>query len=343
MKHTGLILAAVACLAAPLAAQQGAQQERTRISGLAFGDAYWMANNHDPTFEGQNGFWLRRAYLTFDHDLRDDLALRLRFEVNSPGDFSTPGKLEPFIKDLYARFTVSKQQFYVGISSSPTWDVVEKVWGYRAVEKTPLDLFKFGSSRDFGIALKGRFDPGGIVRYHLQLGNGAGTKAETNQGKKAAMALGFYPVRGLVVQFYGDYEDRDGQTDRVTGQAFVAYQTDRARAGVQVARQHRELAEGGSVNLDIASAFAVVRVHERAALLARYDRTFDPMSDASKVAYLPMDGRSKCNLAIFGVDLTVAPQFHVIPNLEAVVYDTLETAERPDADVMVRTTFYVTF
>ena len=343
MPRTNLLLAALAFLAMPLAAQQASQLGGTRISGLAFGDAYWMATNHDQTFQGENGFWLRRAYLTLDHDFRDDIALRLRFEVNSPGDFSTPGKLEPFVKDLYARFTASRQQFYLGISSAPIWGVVEKVWGYRSVEKTPLDLFKFGSSRDFGVAAKGRFDPKGIVRYHLQLGNGAGTKAETNQGKKAALALGFYPVDGVVLEIYGDYEDRDGQTDRATVQGFAAFQTERGRLGVQFARQYRELQDAGSVNLDIASVFGVLRLHERVALLARYDRTFDPLADAGDVAYLPMDGRSKCNLAIFGVDLMVAPRVHLIPNVETVFYDALEGGERPGADVMVRTTLYVTF
>lgn len=316
---------------------------RTRISGLAFGDAYWMAGNHDADFEGRNGFWLRRAYLTFDRDLSEELALRLRFETNSAGDFTSANKLEPFVKDLYVRWTREREQVYLGISSTPTWNVIEKIWGYRSVEKTPLDLFKMGSSRDFGVAVKGRFDADGRIRYHAMLGNGSGTRGETNAGKKVFFSLGFYPVDPLVIELYGDYEERPDEIDRTTFQGFAAVQGDWGRVGVMAARQRREVSAVETVNIDIASVFGVFQVHERAALLARYDRTFQPNSDASRISYLPMDPLSEGHLGILGVDVALTEQFHLIPNVEFVVYDREDGTPAPDTDVMVRTTFSVTF
>ena len=32
-----------------------------RISGLLFGDYYWMADHHDPVLKDRNGFWVRRT------------------------------------------------------------------------------------------------------------------------------------------------------------------------------------------------------------------------------------------------------------------------------------------
>ncbi len=42
-----------------------------KISGLAFGDFYWIAANHDENLKDRNGFWFRRLYLTFDKALTE--------------------------------------------------------------------------------------------------------------------------------------------------------------------------------------------------------------------------------------------------------------------------------
>ncbi len=129
--------------------QEPTQDQAVKISGLVFGDYYWVASNHNNSLEDSNGFWLRRMYLTFDKPLTKTIDTRLRFEMNSAGDFSTKSKLDPFVKDAYVRWKFSKlHQAYIGLSSTPTWNVVEGFWGYRSIEKTILDLQKFGNSRD---------------------------------------------------------------------------------------------------------------------------------------------------------------------------------------------------
>jgi hypothetical protein len=70
--------------------------KRLTISGLAFGNFYWFASNHNPEIEGQNGFWMRRIYLTFDYNVAKDLDFRLRFEANSAGSpLAPPLKMDP--------------------------------------------------------------------------------------------------------------------------------------------------------------------------------------------------------------------------------------------------------
>lgn len=316
---------------------------RTKISGLAFGDAYVVAANHDPALEGENGFWFRRVYLTLDNNLSEKLAFRLRLEMNSPGDFTSSSKLEPFIKDLYVRWSDAGHQIYLGISGTPIWGVIGPAWGYRFVEKTPLELQQLGSSRDFGVAAKGRLDQAGVIRYHAQLGNGSGTKGETNEGKKASLSLGVHTESGVIVEVYGDYEDRPGNTDRATFQAFAAWQGERGRVGILVARQRRAQDAGPTLNLDVASFYGVVKLHDRAALLARYDRMFDPNPSAGGIAYLPQDPTAKSNLVLVGVDFALVPRFHLIPNVEAVFYDGATGPTTPDTDVIPRITFHVTF
>ncbi len=334
---------AVALGAAPATAQDVPDWvNRMKISGLAFGDYAWMAASHDPEMEGNNAFWFRRIYLTFDYGFSQAWDFRLRFEANSAGDF-TSSKIEPFVKDAWVRWKNDRHAIYIGLSSTPTWDLVEGFWGYRDVEKTALDLQKMGSSRDLGVAAKGKLDEGGRVEYHAMIGNGSGTKGETNEGKKALLGLAVHPTDELVIQVYGDVDDRPGDTDRTTVQAFAGWEGDDARLGVQFAHQNRQREEEASLDLDVLSVFGAVDVSERVALLARYDRMFDPNPDAAAIAYLPMDPTAKSNLLLGGIDIELDAHFHLIPNLEVVFYDDVSGLPKPDTDVVPRVTFSAKF
>ena len=309
-----------------------AQEKPVTISGYLFGDYYAAVAHHDPAVEGQNGFWLRRGYVTFDRALSDALSARLRFEVNSPGDFRTNTTLEPYVKDAYVRWRRSPAfEAIVGISPTPAYEVIERVWGYRHLERTPLDLQRLESSRDFGVSVMGTR---GISRYHLMFGNGAGTGAETNEGKKIGAAYGVSPTKATFFEVFANYEDRPGANNRATLQGFGALQYERWRAGLQYARQMRQ---SGS-DIDIASLFAVYNLNERFALVGRVDRMFDPNPEADRIAYLPMDPTRESTLLIAALDWKLHKNLSVLPNVEYVRY-----ADGGDDDVMPRLTLYFTF
>jgi hypothetical protein len=313
-----------------------------KINGLAFGDFYWVQGNHDNSLEDRNGFWMRRMYLTFNKSLTDTIDARVRFEASSPGDFTTKRKMEPIIKDLYLRWKFSKlHQTYIGLSSTPTWGVVEGFWGYRAVEKTVLDLQKLGSSRELGVAFKGSFDTDKKVRYHFMLGNGSGTSSETNEGKKALFSLGFYPTSSLVLEFYADYDNRPLETDRRTFQGFLGFQGDSGRVGVQYAHQIRE--GSSNLNLDALSVFGFHKLTPHVSLIGRVDRMFDPNPDGHKISYIPFDPTAKSTLFLAGLDLKISEGFSLIPNVEVIRYDKREDGTQPETDLIPRITFYYKF
>lgn len=318
--------------------------EKTEIRGLVFGDYYWVATNHDEPLEGRNGLWFRRIYLDFDTRLTESVDTRLRFEMNSPGDFETSGGLDsPLVKDAWLQWKGARHKAVFGLSPSPTFAVIEKAWGYRFVEKTAVDLQRFASSRDLGVALLGSLTASGSVGYHLMLGNGSGTGTETNKGKKAMLAVNVKPTAALLFEGYADYEDRPGDTDRTIVQGFVGVTGGPGRLGVQYTRQTREVEGGPDDDLDLASVFGVLNFHPRASLLARYDRLFDPNPEGARIAYLPFDPRAESNLVILGVDLRPLEGLSVVPNLEIVFYDELDGGETPDTDVIPRVTFFYQF
>jgi regulator of replication initiation timing len=317
-------------------------QERFKVSGYVFGDAYAVLAHHEPEVEDQNGFWIRRGYLTFDARVADEWTARLRLEFNSPGDFETDSKLDPFVKDAYLAWKRGGQELNLGLASSPTFEFVEGFWGHRPVEKTPIDLYRMGSSRDMGVAYKGAADDGKVF-YHAMLGNGSGDRAETNEGKKVMAGLGFRPTDGLVAQVYADYEDRPGETDRSTLQAFAGWTGSRSRYGLQYAIQDREVEEAPDEDVAVASAFGVWQLTDRGSLVLRYDRSFDGYSDADQIPYLRIAADTPFDLAILAWEQKLEHRISLIPNIEYVTYRDNGDATTPDDDLYGRVTLYFDF
>lgn len=304
-----------------------------KISGTVFGDYYYMLSNHNPGIEGMNGMWFRRLYFTYDHKLSSRFKLRVRFEANSEGDFATKDKIAPYIKDLYIQWTKNGHSIILGISPTPTFSKVEKFWGYRSVEKTPLDLYKMAHSRDTGIALKGKFARGKIY-YHLMFANGEGNKSEFNKQKKVMGAIGIHPANKLYIEFYSDYEKGPiSHTDVYTLQGFIGFSTKRFVLGALYAKQTHQSGEE-NINLRVMSFTARFNVGKRITLMGRVDRMTDALPFGQKVSYLPLDSSSPFTLVITGIDYKISRAFSIIPNLEFVNYDKLD-----NKDVMGKITF----
>jgi len=326
----------------PSPAQDTPSDRAIKISGLGFGDFYWMASSHDENLKDRNGFWFRRLYLTFDKAMTERLDMRLRFEMNSAGNFTSDNRLEPFAKDAWVRWKFTEQhQAYLGLSPTPTMNVVDEIWSYRFLEKSLLDLQRIGATRDLGVALRGSAGSGQKVRYHFMFGNGSNTRGETNRGKGMLASLGFYPNDSLVLEFYADYDERPLQTDRNTYSAFLAYKRDWGRLGIQYAHQNRE--GDPNVDLDLMSFFGFVHVAPKLTLIGRYDRMFDPNPEGPLIPYLPIDPTAKFHFFLTGIDWKIAEEFSLLPNIEVVRYDEREDGTRPATDVIPRVTFFYRF
>ncbi len=313
-----------------------------KIKGLFFGDYYYIARSHRNTLEGQNGFWFRRIYFTYDYRWNSQFAMRLRLEMAHPGDFTSSKTAVPFVKDAYLKYHTNQLDILLGISPTPTFAVIENVWGYRAVEKTPVDLQKMGSSRDFGLAVKGALNKANTINYHIMIGNGNSNKSETNSGKKVMASVGYYPDKGISVEAYGDYEIRSAGETRQTTQVFVAYRGRRFRAGLQLVDQQRHQ-NNTITRFQIASAFAVEQLTPNIYLLERIDRLPKGSAGAETIAYLPFAENTPATFILLGVDYTPIPEVHFIPNVETIVYDTPASATQPKNDIMLRFTVFATF
>jgi hypothetical protein len=311
-----------------------------------FGDVYSFDQHHDPAWEEQQAFWLRRIYFTFDYTLTPKLTTRLRIEANSDGKLEGRS-LTPYVKDAYLRWTFyGRQQMTLGIEPSLSIEVVESVWGLRHIEKTPLDLYKWDSSRDTGLALTGPLNDAGTLGYGVQFGTEPSDYAEIERDKAFRAVARYQRPRGLTVEGMFTRLGHDSVASRTTAQLFAAYRTKTARAGFLYARQERDAVEGSTapdLSLDIYSGFGVIDLKpQKFSVFGRVDRYDDPCPDCASIDYLPIDTSTKFTLVVAGAEYYLIPSVRFSPNVEWVNYSAPQQAglATPRDDLVWRATFY---
>jgi len=147
---------------------------------------------------------------------------------------------------------------------------------------------------------------------------------------------------GLVLEGYADWQDRPDGRDVSTLEAFAGWQEKTWRASLQYGHQDRREAGpgGGDLALDFLSAFAVVQVSPKVAVLGRIDRNFDPIPSGETTDYMPFSDQAKSVFGLVGVDVTLHKNVHLIPNVELTAYDEAGDGTTPGTDVMPRVTLF---
>jgi len=334
-----------------------------KISGLMFGDYYWYYQRHqddvsttNPTpVEGQHGLWFRRLYFTYDFSHSEKLAVRLRLEANSNGDFEG-GDITPYVKDAYVKWTYTgKQQLTLGIQPTLTFDWLETFWGLRHIEKTPADLYRLDSSRDFGFTFNGPARLKGLS-YAAQFGNESGSGAETREGKIVRFQTRYERNSSMAFEgFYSFGRGPSGQ-NRQMGQGFAGFRSNAARVGLQYLWQERMSGEDALPDQTIAvwSGFFVWDVvPKKADLFIRVDSVKGHLGDAETglpgaedIDYWLLSSQSAFVTWIVGGEWHLHPAVRFSPNLEIVRYandpDPMQFPGRRQ-DSILRFTFFWTF
>jgi len=273
-----------------------------KIKGLAFGDYYYVASGAD---KEQNGFQIRRIYLTFDKKWNDRFTGRFRMEANDAG-FGAGAKMNPAVKDASLKYKNNGRSLVVGLSPTPTWSLTEEIWGYRSVEKTIMDLNGVGQSRDLGVLFETPLDANGKVKAQFMFGNGNSNKSETNNDKKGYARLELSPRKSLGVLLYADYETRPGDQDRTTFSAVAfSFGKDRAFAVEGVWQQRKSGGTGADVAVRGISLFGRSKTKDDFGFFGRVDY-FDPSDQASDDAITTVIG---------GVDIIPEANIHIMPNV----------------------------
>lgn len=332
-----------------------------KISGLVFGDYYAVASTHlenaTPSWKDQHGFWIRRAYFTFDYNLNSKLTTRFRLEANSNGKLAG-GSLTPYVKDANIRWNYyGKQVAYLGIAPSASINWLESFWGLRHIERTPIDFYRLDGSRDFVVSFEGPALFNGFS-YVAQYGNNSGQSSEMDK-YKAYRLEGRYDINpGIALEgFWGKYEQPSGR-DQYMYQAFGGYRAKPGRAGVQYV--HKTIKSGSAAadtEIDLASAFGVLdlspRKAPRTSFFGRIDwvkgnnnKTLDTgVPGVDGIDYMPISNQHDFTFLVAGAEFYLHPSFRISPNVEVVSYGDgpFVNGSAIKNDVMWRATFFWSF
>ena len=307
------------------------------IGGLLFGDLYTVPSHHLDEGDGATGIVLRRGYLTFDADFTEQLSGRLRFELDQSGEFETY-EFDLEVKDLSLDWRLGKQQLTVGLTNTLTFDVIENIWGFRHLARTPMDLQGI-PSRDTGISVQGPINSTGTLSYRAMLGTRLTAGSESSESTKLMGALTWNPAPGWTLDFYADAEDMPDGDNRSMFQAFAAFQSDSLRWGAQYSNQQ----EGSDTRIELVSAFLIKELTENTRLVTRIDRLLEPSIRGNDIAYLPMDPSAKATMIFAGVELSLSPHVSIIPNTVITTYDRNDAGIRPTTDFYLRLTLFINF
>lgn len=335
-----------------------------------FNDFFWKASGDTATWASRAGysgvpedvyaFAIRRAYLGYDYQWSPQFSASILLEGNDVLQV-TRGDRSVTIKSLHVRWKDIYPHTDLLVGQIPTLAytfIIEKMWGYRSVEKTIMDARGLRSSSDLGVALMGKMDSLGNYGYNLMIGNGSGTRPEelTQSGKHKLYSGEFYAYlldRKLVLNLYTDY--MTGLNDRTvfTIKGFAGLQLPAVTIGAEVfsLTQNNTKSDGTDIKAFGFSLFARAPiVKDKLMVFARYD-SYDPdnayRQQDSPSAYQGSNMFRHYNEGFFLAGLDFAPHksVHIIPNIWINSYDAKTESDvlvKREPDIVPRVTVYFT-
>lgn len=301
-------------------------QDAVKISGVMFGDIYYISSSNIDTLKGQYGFLARRINLNFDKKQDENVNIRVRLEMESPNiDKPREIKLIPYVKDAYILFKTLDANITVGIQPTIVFENAEKIWGYRFVEKTVLDFQKVVPSRDFGLSISRKIS---LVNFSLMGARGG------KPTYSLYSSLSLEPMKNVLLEVSGRYERQNDSVTTVLLHPFLGYKSEGFRAGVEFT-----YLKNNSNSSRFLSAFATKELTRRLEAFVRFDRAFQANPDAAKIAYMVLSKDSPVNLIFTGLSYKVAKNVSIAPNISYAMYDDSSIK----SDLYVKATFNVNF
>jgi hypothetical protein len=194
--------------------------DNTKIGGQVFFDLTDIDNKNGTVKNAQNGFHydIKRFYLIFDHQFDDTYSAHLVTDATydtsqcdgvttiinptvPPTATSTCSKTgastsQLFIKKAYLEANYAPLlDVQLGSTGMPWIPFAESIYGYRYIENTLVDRFKYGNTTDWGVNINGSTGDDFKFEYSVSAVNGAGYK-------KPAFGLGTNRADGM------DFEGR---------------------------------------------------------------------------------------------------------------------------------------
>lgn len=229
-----------------------------------------FSNYHTTLSGGEtvNAFELKRVYLGYQHNFSEYLSGSAVLDVGDPG----VGKLQmtAFVKNAFLRYRKDKLTVNFGMISTTQFKVQESAWGYRYLEKSFQDQFKFNSSADIGLSAAYRFSD--FISADLIIQNGEGyKKIEADSALRAGAGVSITPFDGFTARAYYDYSNKVNAQQSIA--TFLGYEAERFSIGAEWMKMYNYKFAAYN-ELNGLSFFGTFITSEKTRIFARYDKLY---------------------------------------------------------------------
>ncbi len=295
-----------------------------KFGGLVFFDySYDLEDNVDIS----NNFGLHRVYFTYQQEVSEGIVYKFQTDI----DYSN-SPMNVYLKNAKIDWSSPIGKLTFGLQGMNVFNVQEKTWGYRFIEKSAMDKRKFSSSADMGIGFAQKL--AGKVHVSALYTNGTGyKKSENDSHKKLSAQVLFgekrvdknngYNIGGVFT--YEPYEFDSVMTEsKIVMGVFGGYAGGSIRTGGEF---NRHVDNGSEITKQLISLYAIYKVSDKLNVFGRLDM-YDPNSDIDK------DGE---NYIIAGIDCAPGKGLIIAPNVRYVM------PEEGDAHLLIILNFQFKF
>ena len=276
----------------------------------------------------KSAFVLKRQYFSYGIDISDEVKFRVVFDVGRTdvgtvlrkdgGEKSEDTRLVAFLKKAQIDHRTSYGKISMGLIGMNTYNIQEKNWGYRFIEKSAIDKYKFSSTADLGIGFSRVLV--NQLKMSLQVVNGEGYKNPQSDKYHKIAFNSTYGEHNLVKNsgFNAGVVYTTEQTDdkpNTMASLFGGF----AGMGLRLGGQFNMLKKGG-IESQIISVSSNYSMTDKLDAFVRYDM-FDPNTDE-------IDGwKDNSTYLIAGIQLSCGNGLLVAPNIRMESYeDDLDSA-----------------
>ena len=267
----------------------------------------------------KSAFNFHRQYFGYGGEVSDQVSYKILFDVgrtnlgttlNKEGnEISEDTRLVVFLKKAQVNYKSSFGKFNFGLIGMNTYSIQESNWGYRFIEQSAIDKYKFSATADIGVG----FSRSLIDNLNLSLlfVNGEGFK--NPQGDKF-QKIAFNATYGESNLIKNDgynaglvYTTESTDTDPTTmTSVFGGF----AGMGLRLGGEY-DMLTIGSVESNIISVSANYAVRDKIDIFARYDMVGDN-DDVNKIGK---------NYLVTGIVLTCDGGMSVAPNMRMTAFE----------------------
>ncbi len=269
--------------------------------------------------EEKSAFNFQRQYFSYGVNVSDNVSFKVVFDVGRTNKVEEEDeRLVTFLKKAQIDYKTSYGKLSLGIIGMNTYTIQEKNWGYRFIEKSAIDKYKFSSTADLGIGFSRVLV--NQLKMSLQVVNGEGYKNPQSDKYHKIAFNSTYGEHNLVKNsgFNAGVVYTTEQTDdkpNSMASLFGGF----AGMGLRLGGQFNMLKKDG-IESQIISVSSNYSMTDKLDAFVRYDM-FDPNTDE-------IDGwKDNSTYLIAGIQLSCGNGLLVAPNIRVESYeDDLDSA-----------------